>query len=288
VKLCQACSLEFDRRGWVCPGCGEAPATIGGFPAFDPDRAAGDGASFPTEYFARLAQLEGHNFWFRARNRLIIWALGEYFGNARSFLEVGCGTGFVLSGIAQSKPVLALSASEMQSAGLAYAAKRVPHAQFLQMDARRMPFVEEFDVIGAFDVLEHIDEDDEVLAAMCRAVRPGGGVILTVPQHPRLWSAQDEHAGHVRRYTRGQLVAKMRRAGFALLRASSFVSLLLPLLAMARLARWRDAQDPFAELRIGGMLNRVLEKTLDFERALIARGISFPYGGSLLALGRKI
>jgi len=144
----------------------------------------------------------------------------------------------------------------------------------------------EFDVVGAFDVLEHIADDETVLRAMHRALCPGGGVLITVPQHPALWSAQDEHAGHRRRYTKKELVAKLRAAGFADMKTTSFVSLLLPLMALARL-RKRKRADPFDELRIGGLANRVLEAVLDIERGLIRLGVSFPAGGSLLAVARK-
>ena len=65
------------------------------------------------------------------------------------------------------------------------------------MDARRIPFEDEFDVIGAFDVLEHIKEDEQVLVQMHRAVKSGGGIMLTVPQHMFLWSEQDVQAHHV-------------------------------------------------------------------------------------------
>jgi len=242
--------------------------------------------SFQPRYFAELARLESRNFWFRARNRLIVWALGRHFASARSFLEIGCGTGFVLAGIAAARPDLALAASDVHSEGLAFAARRVPQARFYHADARGIAFAGEFDVVGAFDVLEHIAEDEAVLRAMHRALRPGGGVLVTVPQHPALWSAQDEHAGHRRRYTRAELTAKLGAAGFVGIKATSFVSLLLPLMAAAR-RRKRAGADPFEELRIGGVANLLLEKVLDVERVLIRLGVSLPFGGSLLAVARK-
>jgi SAM-dependent methyltransferase len=242
--------------------------------------------SFQPHYFAQLAQLESRNFWFRARNRLIVWALERHFAGARSLLEVGCGTGFVLAAIAAARPDLALAACEVHSEGLAFAARRVPQARFYQSDARGIAFEGEFDAVGAFDVLEHITEDEEVLRAMHRALRPGGGVLLTVPQHPALWSMQDEYAGHRRRYTRSGLAAKLSAAGFTDIHGTSFVSLLLPVMALARW-RKRRAADPFDELRIGGIANLLLEKVLDVERGLIQLGVAFPFGGSLLLVARK-
>src|SRR5207245_7859412 len=158
-----------------------------------------------------------------------------------------------------------------------------------QMDARRIPFDDEFDVLGAFDVLEHIDDDGAVLAQMFQAARRGGGILLTVPQHPWLWSSVDAHARHKRRYTRRQLVDKVPRAGFTVARATSFVSLLLPVMLASRLGRraGRRADDPLPELRVGGAVNAALAAVLGAERALIECGVSFPAGGSLLVVARK-
>ena len=151
-----------------------------------------------------------------------------------------------------------------------------------------MPFEEEFDVIGAFNVLEHIEQDGTVLSEMFRAVRPGGGIMLTAPQHPFLWSRTDEHARHKRRYTRREMIDKVRRAAFGIARATSFVSLLLPAMVMSRAAgRATSRADLLPELGTGAGMNAILTRVLAAERALIERGVSFPAGGSLLVVARK-
>jgi len=157
------------------------------------------------------------------------------------------------------------------------------------MDARQIPFEMEFDVIGAFDVLEHIDEDDVVLQQMFQAIKPGGGVILTVPQHRFLWSIVDEYSFHKRRYTRKKLIKKVKDAGFQVVYATSFVSFLLPLMLLSRIRRQktRDNFDPVAELKINFCLNMIFENTLEIERAFIKFGFSFPAGGSLLMIAKR-
>ena len=288
MKLCRKCDSRIVDIDWRCPSCGDRPGMINGFIAFAPEEAQLS-PGFKAEYFGALAKLEEGNFWFKARNRLITWALRRHFPAVETFFEIGCGTGFVLSAIAETYPGLTLFGSEIYSTGLEVAAKRVRKSTFFQMDARNIPFEEEFDVIGAFDVLEHIHEDEKVLSRMYRAVRAGGGVILTVPQHPFLWSRQDEHACHVRRYTSAELRSKLERAGFTVTQISSFVSLLLPLLAVARLRNRNVAGefDPLEELRMGRAANAVLDKVMDLERVLIQLGVSFPAGGSLLVVGTK-
>jgi len=220
---------------------------------------------------------------------LILWALQRYFPDTNNFLEIGCGTGFVLSGIRKTLPQLTLAGSEVFIAGLSIAAQRLPGVELFQMDARRIPFRDEFDVIGAFDVLEHISEDEEVLSEMYKATRNQGGILLTVPQHPFLWSQVDDYARHVRRYKAQELRDKVRRAGFDVTRITSFVSFLLPLMAISRLKQrvCDDQFDPAAELTTSPLTNTILEKVLDCERALIRTGLSLPAGGSLLVVAHR-
>ena len=264
MKVCLACGRRFEADDWHCPGCGRTPKRQGGYLSFSPDLAdAKDG--FEAEYFPQLAQVEAKNFWFRSRNRLIIWALRHYFPQASSFLEIGCGTGYVLSGIRREFPNMALLGSEIFSEGLVFAEKRLPGVALLQMDAHHVPFESEFDVIGAFDLLEHIEDDEAVIRQMRQAVKPGGGIVLTVPQHPFLWSFMDDYAFHRRRYTREDLVGKVERAGLDIVRATSFVSILLPLMLLSRLKRRRskDDFDLVAQLSINPVLNAALEKALE-------------------------
>jgi SAM-dependent methyltransferase len=288
LKLCLRCRATFDGSDWRCPQCGAAPARIGGFPAFAPAIARG-AAGYDPAHFGELARLEAGNFWFRARNRLIVWALARFFPGARSMLEVGCGTGFVLAGVAEALPRLQLTGSEASAEGLAFAAARVPGATLVQMDALHIPYRAEFDVVGAFDVIEHVEDDRAMLAELAAALVPGGGLLLTVPQHPRLWSEYDVRAGHVRRYRNADLRARVAEAGFEIARMTSFVTLLLPLMYLSRLAQRapRGGYDPLAELRVAPWLNRTLAAVLDLERALIRAGASLPAGGSLLLVGRK-
>jgi SAM-dependent methyltransferase len=245
-------------------------------------------AGYDASLYEAIARAEPESFWFRARNRLIVSVLRRRFPDAGSLLEVGCGTGFVLAGLRDAFPELRLVGSELFEEGLEIARRRLPDVELVRLDALEMPFENEFDVVGAFDVLEHVDEDERALAGMRRALRPGGGLVLLVPQHPRLWSEMDAVAHHVRRYGRRELAAKVERAGFEVVEASSFVAALLPAMVLSRAARraLRRPYDPIAELRPGA-LNGLFERVLDGERRLIERGVSLPAGGSLLLVARR-
>jgi len=251
---------------------------------------AREGRGFKKGHFQDLFRLESGYFWFRARNQLIIWAIEKYAAKFWSLLEVGCGTGYVLSGIAEAYPDTKLQGAELFAEGLKFAMARQPSIQFIQMDARKIPFADEFDVIGAFDVIEHIEEDLEVLMQMHASLKVGGIMLLTVPQHKWMWSSVDEYACHVRRYSAEELHEKIELAGFKILRSTSFVFLLLPAMWVSRLTQKnRDNNaDPFAEFGISPWLNRFFEYVMEAEIFLIRHGLNLPMGGSRLIVARKI
>lgn len=289
MQVCLHCGSVHEADRPKCPKCGSEPFFVEKFRCFAPE-LLGKGSGFRPEFFKTLASLEADSFWFRARNGIIIWALGNYFPLARSFLEIGCGTGFVLSGISKAYPHLSVSGSDVFVESLAFAEERVPEASLMQMDARKIPFSEHFDVIGAFDVLEHIQEDETVIAQMHKALKPGGGLLLSVPQHPWLWSPLDDYARHARRYTESELKEKLGRAGFAIVRSTSFVSFLLPCMWLSRLYRRKRNihPDSESEFDISPRLNRMLERVLRLEKKLIEEGVSFPLGGSRLIAARRV
>lgn len=287
MKVCRTCDQLHASSLEACPACGATPVRVDGFEADAPDLAHGGGGYDPTA-FTYLARMEASNFWFRSRNRLIVWALGKYARRRESVLEVGCGTGFVLSGISERFPHAELSGSEIFVDGLKFAAERLPEAHLMQMDARSIPYVEEFDVVGAFDVLEHIREDEQALTEIHKALKPGGTMIIAVPQHAWLWGPADVHAHHERRYTGRELDQKVTAAGFEVLRNTSFVTLLLPLMAYSRWAQRRaEHYDPEGEFAINPFVNWVLELVLTVERFGIRCGLKFPVGGSRLVVARK-
>ena len=290
MKRCLVCNAHHISKNTECPTCGFSPALVDGFCAYAPELAhAANG--FNPLHFHDLYRLEEANFWFQSRNQLILWALGKYCPSFQSLLEVGCGTGFVLSGIAKQFPHVKLFGSELFTAGLHFAISRLPSVKFMQMDASNIPFREEFDVIGAFDVLEHIENDERVLTEMQAALNTQGYMLLTVPQHTWLWSPIDEYACHVRRYSISSLIKKIENAGFQIVRSTSFITTLLPLMMISRFVQKNLLDGKFdatRELQVAPWLNAFLRQALQFELLCIKKGFSFPAGGSRLIVAMKI
>jgi SAM-dependent methyltransferase len=248
-------------------------------------------SGFDPNVFDELAKLEAGYFWFVTRGELIKGLASKFFPSARSFLEVGCGTGAVLRELAASRRWQRLVGSELHPSGLAHARTRLPvEVEFVQMDARDIPAVGVFDLTGAFDVIEHIADDEAVLRGLRAATQTGGGIIIAVPQHPWLWGHSDDIAHHQRRYRRGELEEKLCRNGFEILFSSSFVALLLPVMAASRLRsiRRKHHEDIFHEFRLNPLLNRLFMMILRWEIRMTLGGLSWPLGGSRVVVGRAV
>lgn len=288
MKRCLACSALFDAAGWTCPACGRSPVLRDGRPHFA-DGITGADESYNPAWYDELSRLEDGNFWFSARNRLIEWLARRHLRPGIDFLELGCGTGYVLQMLRRQFPGWRITASEAHAEGLEFAARRVGgKVAFAQMDARAIPYRDEFDAIGAFDVIEHIREDVEVLREIRAALKPGGALIMSVPQHMFLWSKFDEIGCHFRRYSMAELSAKLGETGFEIVETTSFNSLLLPVMWLSRMTRKKaNDGDVLDELRIGRGLNAMLSAVLAAELGLVRAGVRWPAGGSRVLVARK-
>ena len=244
---------------------------------------------FPSNEFERISRVETKSWWFRSRNEIILWALGRTDPKqGDTFLEVGCGTGFVLSAVSKELPGLKLNATEFFGEGLEIAKLRVPQCRFYQQDARQIEIESAYDFIGCFDVLEHIREDSLVLTNFNRALKDSGSLLITVPQHKWLWSSVDEYAHHVRRYRYNDLAMKLRKAGFKVKFHTSFVSLLLPAMFISRmLVSKKQITTSTTGLETGGFMNLIFNLFMKIEFQLIKLGLIWPAGGSLLVIASK-
>ncbi|MBI2862552.1 MAG: class I SAM-dependent methyltransferase [Chloroflexi bacterium] len=245
--------------------------------------------SFDPSYFQILRQVEEQHFWFRARSETISACLNRWLPNPTRILEVGCGNGNVLRAMRQRLEAdVLLVGLDIYQEGLKNAATLVS-AEWIQGDALALPFGEVFDVVGLFDVLEHLPDDRSALMSVHEVMRPGGLVFLTVPAHQKLWSYFDVLSHHQRRYSKGELAQKLVGAGFELKFLSYYMAITLPLVFLGRwLAKSNNASTVLAgemDLRIYPILNELLLWALRAERYLLLRR-GLPFGTSLLAVAR--
>jgi len=252
---------------------------------------------YDPRFFDQLATIEDRHFWFRARNRLIFELAKKISSSLEPgylVLELGCGTGNVLRVLQQACPEGTLVGLELWSDGLRYARHRST-AFVVQGDVRSCPFGKQFELIGMFDVLEHVQEESETLDALLRLLMPGGRLLLTVPAHKFLWSYFDEAAHHCRRYSPKEIHNKLTEAGFAVEYQSQFMTCIFPLVWLSRKiggrqqkAQSRDAKALVSkEFRLVPIINGILTALLNLEARWLARGHSLPIGTSLVVIARR-
>jgi len=177
----------------------------------------------------KLAALEDTHWWYRERRHLLAKALdGIRPGDALDIGAAGGGNTRVLRDLGW-RPV----ALEYGAEGAEVAHER--GLLTLRADATRLPVDDaSLDLIVAFDILEHIEDDDLAVSEVARILRPDGTFLVAVPADPKLWSAHDEAVDHVRRYTRETLSSVLHRGGFDVVDMTSWNVLLRPIVAMRR------------------------------------------------------
>jgi SAM-dependent methyltransferase len=249
-----------------------------------------------TEY-GSLFDAEERHFWFRARNRVlaaVVRSLERGWPAGYRVIEVGCGTGNVLRMLERECRRGEVIGLDLFEESLRFARRRVG-CRLVRGDVYDWPVERPFNMIGMFDVLEHLPDDVGALRRLRACLAPGGRLVLTVPAHMSLWSYADTHARHYRRYGVRDLSDALRAAGFVVDYLTQFMAALFPLVWTGRrlAARGRPAhggdrdRDLFLrELKVIPVVNGVLARLLGLEAACIARRWRLPVGTSLLAVAR--
>ncbi|GAP20118.1 hypothetical protein ADM99_09910 [Leptolinea tardivitalis] len=252
--------------------------------------------SYDPHYFEPLFAAEDRHFWFSARNDVICSLINKKLStpNGFQFLEVGCGTGNVLKAIEHRFPSIALTGMDLFHEGLDYARLRVS-CGLVQGDLAYPPFKSLFDMVGMFDVLEHIEDDRTVLMQIYNLIKPGGYLFVTVPADMNLWSYFDIASHHVRRYSLVELREKITGAGFADEFSSAYIAATYPLVWLERRIKdilstnqadsiQRQAED---DIKIYPVINELLRGILTIEAGWLSKGRELPFGSSLVMMARK-
>ena len=177
----------------------------------------------------KLAALEDTHWWYRERRHLLAAALkGVRPGRALDVGAAGGGNTRVLRDLGWQASALEYGADGAEVA-------RERGLPVMRADATKLPVgTGTLDLVVAFDVLEHLVDDDACAREVHRVLRPGGTFLVAVPCDPALWSAHDEAVGHVRRYTRPTLQDLLRRNDFGVESMTSWNVLLRPVVALRR------------------------------------------------------
>lgn len=236
--------------------------------------------------YQEMYQEEERHWWFRGR-RSVVWAL---LGRVKlpekpRVLDAGCGTG---------RNLLEFGALGL-AAGVDPSAEAVEFCQQRGLDNVRragleaLPFDDdEFDLLLACDVIEHVDDDIGALRELHRVASARAFLVITVPAYQWLWTEHDVQLHHVRRYTLSRVRSRAEGAGWSPVHATYFNSILLPAVAAARgmsrvsARRGGSRRRGHTDLdRTPGGLNGLLELPLRLEAGAISRGVRLPAGVSV-------
>jgi SAM-dependent methyltransferase len=238
-------------------------------------------------FFREYAELEDTHWWFRGRRALLGQVLESLARPRLRILDVGFGTGAMLGFLARyGKPV----GMDRSPEAIAFARTR-SSLPMIAGDVLHVPLhTASVDLVTAFDVLEHVDDDAAAVAELARVCRPGGHVLVTVPAFDFLWGNQDVVSHHRRRYTRRLLRERVARGGLRIELLTYFNALLFPLIAVVRMGRrlggMADAPRSDFAMTPPGLVNDALAAILGAERGILKRW-SLPLGVSLLCLARR-
>lgn len=223
-----------------------------------------EGPRFPDEAHRILASLRAGHFWFTNRRISIGRAAEACLAGRRDarVLELGCGDGEIAAALSARWWTVGL---ERRLDDLLLARRRGV-ARVVAAEGEALPFLRRFDLVGLFDVVEHVPNDVELLRTASALVVPGGRILMTVPADPRLWSKFDRYAGHYRRYTRGMLIELLESAGLEAVQIFPLFRMLWPLGRIHALVHRKDeVTDPREEYQVGRLSNWLLGRALSLE-----------------------
>jgi SAM-dependent methyltransferase len=219
-------------------------------------------------------------WWYRARSKLLEAALGEFLGTAHRLLDVGSADG----------PSVEWMHGDHERFAVDLDPRGLTPGRDVCASATALPFPDAtFDVIGAFDVIEHCASEDAIIGELARVLAPGGRLLVSVPAYQWAWTHHDVQAGHHRRYTRPRLVAAVERSGLTVLRATHGFAGVFPFFAAERLARRiRPATPgPGSSLpQVSGPMDRLLTGLSSTEAKLL-RGHDLPFGSSVFLAAER-
>ena len=211
-------------------------------------------------------------WWYVARSELLQTLFAPYLDADTRVLDVGSADGPSVAWLG-NRLAIDIDMRGLRPGGVCGSAEALPFAD------------ESFDVVSAFDVVEHCENEHLALSEMRRVIKPGGMVFLSVPAYQWMWTEFDTRAGHYRRYTRRRLATAARAAGLKVERSSYAFFATLPFFMVTRVLM-KLAGSAQGVKPLPPVVERLLLGLAHLDRALLRR-LNLPAGSSVLLAARR-
>ena len=232
------------------------------------------------------SRVESFHWWFAGRRKLLSSLLSSVpLSRGALALDVGCGVGSNLATLTSMG--LRVVALDLSFEALLLAQKRYK-SSFINANLNQLPILpNSVGLILATDILEHLQDDLAGIISLRHPLREEGILIVTVPAFRFLWGIQDRVTGHQRRYDRKEIVDKLERGGFEVLRSSYFnIFLFFPIFIARGIMRFVKPKIPSENVLNTPILNSLLKAVFSIEPFLL-KYLSFPFGVSIFCVARK-
>jgi len=288
--ICPDCTARLDHQNpflWKC-ACGakyEKKDKIWWF-AEDSESTFEDHTE---ESIQALAENVSRHFWLLERKRIVVSSVRRYLEKGDRFLDIGVGACDIACDLRTAGFDLLLADVQSQSLQIG---KDLRFEHLFQFDIYKPIFRDHVGGIGVFDVLEHLDDDQNAVANLLQMVVPGGYIFVTVPAFQSLWNNRDVMEKHKRRYCRFQLEKLFQSQGADVLSCRYIFFSISPLLALRALCSRLWPKDSFqlddyrSQFEINPLVNHVLGKLTRAEQRCFGRK-GPPFGGSLFLIAQK-
>lgn len=237
------------------------------------------------EAYANIFQIEERLWWYRGRRDVCFPLLEKHLGDRKDLevLDVGCGTGYNLTLLEKYGRARGVDMSEE---ALRFCRERGVTDVTLH-EAEVLPFPDQtFDLLTAFDVIEHIEDDRQALSEFRRLLKPEGWMLIYTPALPWLYNDHDRKVHHKRRYVRDELKEKIEAADFEIVHLSYVNLLILPAVLAARVMLYLKPRE-HAEMEIPPEPFNAIFSALCRLESFLVNSSGLPYGMTLVALARK-
>lgn len=239
-------------------------------------------------YTIQYEQFELNHWWFVTRREIIAQFMKRFCMTKKMdtrWLDVGCGTGVLLNSMSDLKNKMGI---EVHQGSVAIAQGKGLNVKVANKDWDLKQFGQ-FDLISLCDVLEHIEDDREVVRKLHGALDANGTLLITVPALMTLWSEHDVINHHFRRYRAGMLRSLFSKEQWYIETITYFSSLLLPIIWLVRVTNNLRGKkgNSAGDLKMGPRwVDAILLAIFRFEKFLL-RCTRLPIGSSLLLVARK-